>query len=286
MKSQIYCASLALTLVSQACGEASSPPPESPASYFSAMRTLTVEVAYEPGAEPFVDRIVARPPQPATLYEGRLPWELMRTNLASLFEGRAHTVTVEVPTTLEEMTQLPRSGRDTWDTDAIESLAKRTRRHTPTAEDGGLVVIFVNGIYEKDGEPRGDVLGVNVAGTPFVAIFKQVVLSTVFWPVTEGAPCEPPPCNQPSLFELLAEQLVVVHESAHALGLVDNGVPLSSPHRDHAHGRHCANPRCVMYFQNEDFRATAEAITALTLATGGPIWFGPECLQDARLFTP
>jgi virulence-associated protein VapD len=41
-----------------------------------------------------------------------------------------------------------------------------------------------------------------------------------------------------------------------------------------------------MYFQNQDFKETAASLIELTLATGRLDWFGPECLEDARLFRP
>lgn len=280
-------ARVGLVIVSLFAGcEPEAPPPESPASYFSTMRSLILEVFYEPQAEPFVGQVLTEPPLLPTPYEGIAFWELGRTNLAALFADRDEAVTVRAPDTLEEMTLLPPQGRDTWDTAAIEALATRVRRHVPTATDASLVVLFLAGVYERDGEARGDVLGVNVAGTPFVAIFKEVVLSTVFRGDMDDGTCAPPSCQRYSLAEVLAEQLVVVHEAAHALGLVDNGVPLASDHRDRERGRHCANPLCVMYFQNQDFKETAASLIELTLATGRLDWFGPECLEDARLFRP
>jgi hypothetical protein len=43
------------------------------------------------------------------------------------------------------------------------------------------------------------------------------------------------------------EQATVVHEFGHLAGLVDNGVPMVSPHLDPEHAKHCTNEVCVMY---------------------------------------
>lgn len=48
------------------------------------------------------------------------------------------------------------------------------------------------------------------------------------------------------------------HEFGHLLGLVDQGSPMQTDHRDAANGAHCANPNCLMYHAIE----TAENVGA------------------------
>ena len=43
------------------------------------------------------------------------------------------------------------------------------------------------------------------------------------------------------------ETTILLHEIGHLLGLVNVGTPLQSPHKDDRHGKHCKNPRCLMY---------------------------------------
>jgi len=41
------------------------------------------------------------------------------------------------------------------------------------------------------------------------------------------------------------------HEFGHLMGLVNQGSPMQTDHRDAAHGAHCDNPNCLMYFNVE-----------------------------------
>lgn len=244
---------------------------DSPATYFSTARTLTLEVFHEPGAEPYVGQITSEAPPPF----GGLPyWETTRRNLETLFDGRPAPMTVTVPTTLEAMVALPSQGRATWDTAAIRALAEQVRRHTPSATDAGLVVLFLTGTYERAGELRPYVLGVNVGGSPFVAIFKDAIRST-----------SPNPASERNLIPVFAEQVTVVHEAAHALGLVNNGVPPTTDHQDLENGRHCVNPSCIMNFLNEG-KETGRAFIDASIESGRLEWFGPECLADTQAFAP
>lgn len=41
------------------------------------------------------------------------------------------------------------------------------------------------------------------------------------------------------------------HEFGHLMGLVNQGSPMQTDHRDAAHGAHCNNPGCLMYYNVE-----------------------------------
>ncbi|MDB5278839.1 MAG: hypothetical protein JWR61_3794 [Ferruginibacter sp.] len=41
---------------------------------------------------------------------------------------------------------------------------------------------------------------------------------------------------------------VLQHEMGHLLGLVNQGSPMQSPHRDTDNGAHCSNTNCLMYY--------------------------------------
>ncbi|MDN3654085.1 hypothetical protein QWZ08_00520 [Ferruginibacter paludis] len=41
---------------------------------------------------------------------------------------------------------------------------------------------------------------------------------------------------------------VLQHEMGHLLGLVNQGSPMQSPHRDPDNGAHCINPDCLMFY--------------------------------------
>ena len=47
------------------------------------------------------------------------------------------------------------------------------------------------------------------------------------------------------------ESTVLNHEFGHILGLVDLGSAMQSNHKDGAHGNHCNNNNCLMYYASE-----------------------------------
>lgn len=47
------------------------------------------------------------------------------------------------------------------------------------------------------------------------------------------------------------EAAVLEHETGHLLGLVDKGSPMQTFHKDTAHGSHCNNRDCLMYYAAE-----------------------------------
>jgi hypothetical protein len=75
----------------------------------------------------------------------------------------------------------------------------------------------------------------------------------------------------------------MVHELGHAVGLVNVGVPLTSPHQDLPNGAHCTSQSCVMYFANEGV-ADMTAYAQQYVLTGNTILLGPECLADVDAF--
>ena len=74
------------------------------------------------------------------------------------------------------------------------------------------------------------ILGINLDGTPTIAIFK---------PVIESA-------SNSRTEKALIEQSTIVHEIGHAIGLVNKGVRATTAHHDTANGAHCTNEGCVM----------------------------------------
>jgi len=48
------------------------------------------------------------------------------------------------------------------------------------------------------------------------------------------------------------EDFAFEHEFCHLLGLTNNGTPMVTPHQDEAHGNHCSNPACLMYWRAHD----------------------------------
>ncbi len=246
------------------CAPASSPQAnlfDSPKAYFSTMRRLQVEVAYEPGAEPYTGIGLA----------GRSVWDFLEENLEALFQGRPERVAVLVPKQLEQMQEIPPQGKDSFTAEDIESLARQVRRHQSGPDFGDFIILFLDARYADDTGLKPSVLGVSISQTSAIAIFKPVIRETV----GEGSDFVPK----------YVEQSTLVHEMGHALGLVGNGLPVVHPHHDAAHGAHCKNPNCVMFWLHEgavDLRHLVDQF----LKTGRMVVFDDDCLLDARQYRP
>ncbi len=234
---------------------------EKPSVFFSTMEQLTLEVAYEPGAEPFT---------------GNLPntqniWTITEANLNALFDGRAKEPTITVPKTTTEMTALEAQSQTGWTTDEILALAGKARKNQSTATHSRFLLLFVKGYYEEDGATNSGVIGVSLTGTTVIAMFKDVIQATGSHP--NGA------------VPKFVEQATIVHESAHALGLVNTGIPMAATHQDTAHGAHCDDPDCVMYWSNEGAGDLVSFIQNY-LVTSSYVMFDAKCLNDARTYQP
>ena len=70
--------------------------------------------------------------------------------------------------------------------------------------------------------------------------------------------------------------IVFEHEFGHLLGLVHLGSPMQSNHKDEAHGYHCTNTACLMYYgaENKDFTGM--------IITGSIPTLDANCVADIR----
>jgi hypothetical protein len=114
------------------------------------------------------------------------------------------------------------------------------------------------------------VLGVSIGDSGVVAMFKDVIAGTGIAAV-------------PNL-ERFVEQSVLIHELGHGFGLVANGVATTSAHHDEAHGAHCTNDRCVMYWLNEGANDMA-MFARQYVVSGNSILFDDACLADVDALT-
>ena len=99
-----------------------------------------------------------------------------------------------------------------------------------------------------------------------IAMFKPVIESTSVGPL--------------GVVERYVEQATLVHEFGHAVGLVNNGLPLTSEHHDAEHGAHCNNEDCVMYYQVEGASAMVDFVLN-RVTSGDVVLFADDCLADA-----
>ncbi len=211
---------------------------------------VVFEVDYEEGAEPFV----------GNLPNGNSRWNLTRNNVEAMF-GVTPARTFTIPDQLAQMENLGAIDDGVFSVSNLLSIADQASDETNTSSRKVFHVLFLDGYLDDGGEPNEGVLGVSIGGTRTIAMFKPVIDSTS----AAG----------------FVEQTTLVHEFGHAIGLVNNGVPLQSEHHDHENGAHCTNDKCVMYFANEGKADLADFVRRLVV-TGDDTVFGPECQADVE----
>ncbi|MFT4975191.1 MAG: hypothetical protein ACI8S6_001078 [Myxococcota bacterium] len=155
--------------------------------------------------------------------------------------------------------EVPPQGSPVWTYEAAEELELSWRDRYHDADGGTAVMyfLFLDGSSEKDTD-SGRVLGYAYRGSSLI-MFKETMESTGGG-LTLSAPIE---------------DTVIVHEAGHVLGLVDNGIPMVSDHRDEDHGNHDDNDECIMYWS-----VSTDAIVDVLGLGGGSVDFDDECRAD------
>lgn len=190
-------------------------------------------------------------------------WQITEDNLARIFQKSPKTLSV--PHTLDKMQALTDVSGSTYTTDQILSIAKSHRDTSPSSgAAASFYILFLDGYLSDSGGTEMNVIGVSIGNTGVIAMFKPVIASA-------GTGLGGSAMN--------LEQSTLVHELGHALGLVNNGVALTTQHQDTAHGAHCTNTKCIMYWENEG-ESSAAAFAQQALAGGSDILYGAECLAD------
>ncbi len=118
------------------------------------------------------------------------------------------------------------------DVQAIEN-AKRTQQNAGKTLTAYL--FFANGDYSGN-TSNSTILGVAYT-TSSVVIFEKTIRN---FSGDFGQPATP-----------TLETVVLEHEFGHLLGLVDNGSPMKTQHLDTAHGNHCSDTNCIMFYNVE-----------------------------------
>ncbi|HEU0037439.1 MAG TPA: hypothetical protein VFQ53_42805 [Kofleriaceae bacterium] len=222
-----------------------------------AITNVTLEIDYETGQEPYTGPILGFGDT----------FDLTATNLDRVFAG---TKTLTIPRTLGEMQDIGTIADEELTTEDLLAIADAHRDRANTATERTYYLVFVSGHFADASGVQEGVLGVSLGTTGVIAMFKDTIRST----------------DVPGLPNVVryVEQSTIVHEGAHAIGLVANGVPMVSVHQDTEHGAHCNNDRCVMYYLNEG-AADAAAFVQQQVLTGNTILFDASCLADVDALT-
>jgi predicted Zn-dependent protease len=217
-----------------------------PLSNAYATGNLKVRVFYEPGAEPYTEVVVPGLPTPVKAFT------VLDKNIKAMFPGK----TVTVPMELAQMSAMSVKNETVWTTQEIHDLGV-SLGEASSGDTTVFNVFFLNGHAENQ-----YVIGLHLSNTNTIAIFKEVVKSSGSGTVQK-----------------YVEQATLVHEVGHAVGLVNNPLPMITPHEDTAHRAHCINPKCVMYYMNEGAGAMATFIQG-RMTNPDLVMLDDKCLKD------
>ena len=128
-------------------------------------------------------------------------------------------------------TQIPSTGNPVLSLNDIATIEKNNRTAYTTGTQIGVYFLFTDGGYTQS-----NVLGLAYRNTSLCILGKTIHDNS-------GG------IGQASRTKL--ETTVIEHEFGHIMGLVNLGSPMQTNHIDAAHGNHCNNSNCLMYYTSE-----------------------------------
>ena len=128
-------------------------------------------------------------------------------------------------------TQIASAGKTVLSLNEIATIEKNNRTVYTSGSQLGIYFLFTDGNYAD-----GNVVGLAFRNTSMSLLGKTIHDNS-------GG------LGQASRTKL--ESTVLEHEFAHILGLVNIGSPMQTNHQDGAHGNHCTNTNCLMYYTSE-----------------------------------
>lgn len=138
--------------------------------------------------------------------------------------------------------------------------AESANRATHTGGDTASIWMFVTNRYLQPSNPGAVVAGVAYSASS-VAIFAESISGGSPFPGVNDA----------------VEEITMLHEVGHLLGLVNLGTPMVHPHEDAAHSGHSGNSRSVMYWEVE-----GPGLASLIAAGNAPDDFDANDIEDLR----
>ncbi len=226
-------------------------------TFYGTMTEFKVEVFYEEGSSPYTGSTVL----------GKDYWNLFSVNIKKVLQTSERAIAVDIPTKTSAMSSFPKKNKASWDVSDARELFQEVGAQSQTPTKAVVSIAFVSGYFKNsNGEIKDNVLGVHITGTTQIVIFKDLIKN-----IEE---------SENSWVALYSEQAVLTHEVGHAIGMVNNGLSMSTDHQDSEHGKHCTNEDCVMYWLNEG-RDGLKSFIQQYISSGSEIIFGEQCLEDA-----
>ncbi|MBA2248843.1 MAG: hypothetical protein H0W12_01470 [Chitinophagaceae bacterium] len=127
--------------------------------------------------------------------------------------------------------QIAASGKSSLSLNDIATIEKNNRTAYTNGSQEAIYILLADAAYSDP-----NVFGVAYRNTS-VSLFGKTIFDN------SG--------NIGQVNRTKLETTVLNHEFGHLLGLVDIGSPMQTNHKDAAHGNHCSNTNCLMYYASE-----------------------------------
>jgi hypothetical protein len=154
-----------------------------------------------------------------------------------------------------------------WTFAELTALGDETFDDDTTPGTVVMHVMWIDG-HDADDTSSGAVLGVSW-GNLHIAMFHDTIERTCSGNVVLGERL----CTE-------TQYGVWLHEVGHTIGLVDDGIPMVTPHSDAAHGAHDSNSSCLMYWAYDGSAGLDLIQSALLGGSSGAPDFDANCLAD------
>lgn len=127
--------------------------------------------------------------------------------------------------------EIPAASSQTLSVNDIITIERNNRTAFTTGNELAIYILYTNGNFTDN-----NVLGIAYRNTSAALFGKKINDNS-------GN------IGQASRTKLVAT--VADHELGHLMGLTDLGTPMQTNHKDAAHGSHCNNSNCLMYYASE-----------------------------------
>ena len=163
----------------------------------------------------------------------------------------------------------PRGSDPAWSPAELRELADSTYDLEVDSGTTKMHTVFVDGHSDQDSD-QGVILGLQF--DRHIILFKETIedacTGSVLGPVLQERACRE------------TERAIWAHEFGHAIGLVDNGLPMAQDHKDPEHGAHDESDDCIMYWAYQGGALGGRIRDRLTSGESVTLDFDEACLAD------